>query len=349
VTLNATSNPPSNNPTRCFTGGTESCQMEWFESGFVITVPDHISDTVQPGTVAAVRSDDDTQACTPGFSNETRTVGFWSGYVNPGAGTLPVAVNSTAVSASSPGTGITLNFDANGVAPINVRYPDVGDVQLNARFDGSGEEAGLTMIGQERFITRPDTFTLDIPGNAAATGAGGPVFAIAAENFEINVQARNDSGNITPNFGRETPPESVALDNTLLAPGGANNPPLVGAFGPFGEDCDGNPTAAGTACGAFSWPEVGIIEITPRLDAAPYLTDTDNDNIIGEPSGPVGRFIPSHFNLSAGALSDRTDLSACSDPFTYIGELFGADWTLDARNASGVTTANYTNTFAKLS
>ena len=347
VTLDAVSDPLANGVTRCFTGGTETCQMEWLDTGFVIDAPNHVSATEpEPtGTVAAVRTDDENQSCAAAFGNESREVGFWSNYLNPSSGTLPVSVNGIAISGSSPGTGVVLDFNSNGVAPIEILYNDVGSVLLNARFEGNGDEAGLVLTGQDSFIARPATFTLDIPGIPAATNSSGPVFGTAGNAFEISAQSRNAVGNITPNFGQESTSEGVSLETDLIAPTGGNIPGLVGGFGAFGEDCDGNSAAAGTACGDFSWPEVGIIEITPRLASGAYLGTAD---VVGDETGPVGRFIPSHFNLSANALTDRVELTDCTDNFTYIGELFGADWTLDARNAGGVTTANYEGAFAKL-
>ena len=108
VTLDAAADPPANNPTRCFFGGTETCQMEWLDTGFVIDAPNHVSATEPNGTVAAVRTDDEDQTCAAAFGNESREVGFWSNYLNPSTGTLPVAVNGIGISESSPGTGVVL-------------------------------------------------------------------------------------------------------------------------------------------------------------------------------------------------------------------------------------------------
>lgn len=345
VTLDAAADPPANEQTRCFAGGTETCRMEWLDTGFVIDAPDHVSATTQPTTIAAVRTDDENQTCAAAFGGESRTVAFWSDYLNPDTGTLAVLIDGTPIPGTAPGTGIDLDFDPNGVATVDLRYDDVGSVLVNARFQGSGDEADLVLTGQDAFIARPATFTLEIPGNPAASDASGPVFATAGIDFEVLTRARNAAGAVTPNFGRESTPEGVVLDTGLVTPIGGNAPGLNGSFGVFGDDCDGNPAAGGTACGAFSWPEVGIIEATPRLASGAYLGTAD---VVGDASGPIGRFIPSHFNLSAGALTDRVELDDCDAEFTYIGELFGADWTLDARNAGGVTTANYEGAFARL-
>lgn len=345
VVLDAESDPAADYPTRCFTGGAETCSMEWFETGFLIDVADHVAGSMQQATIAAVRTDDQTRRCTARFANETRTVGLWSEYLNPGTGTERVFLDGTPLADASPGTGVALSFDGQGVASVTVSYDDAGGMLFGARFEGTGEEAGLVMTGQDPFVTRPATFALTVPSNPAATDASGSAFVAAGSEFRVEVQARNANGGVTPNFGRESPPEGVRPEIALVAPAGGASPALLGDFGDFGEDCDGNTATAGSACGRFAWPEVGIVEITPRLASGAYLGTED---VVGPASEPVGRFIPAHFTLTAGNLTDRIRLSGCSTSFTYFGEPLGADWTLEARNAAGVTTANYEGAFARL-
>lgn len=349
VTLDAVAlNPATSNPTRCFSGGGETdCEMEFLESGFLIDIPDHVADSSVTGTIAAVRSDPaDPQQCVPGFDNETREVDFWSAYIDPASGGLQVSIDGSAIPAGSPGAARSLSFDGSGEATFSLRYPDVGDVGINARFEGSGDEAGLIMVGSDNFIARPAGFALTVPGNPAANGAAGDVFTTAGSDFEVEVAALNASGDVTPNFGRESTPEDVAVDNDLVAPAGGASPALDGSFGPFGSDCDGGAATSGTACGEFSWPEVGIISITPRLASGAYLGTAD---VVGAELDHVGRFIPDRFELGTATLNDRAALSGCtSSSFTYIGERFDVDFTLYARNALGTTTQNYEADFAFL-
>src|SRR5699024_4856713 len=138
------------------------------------------------------------------------------------------------------------------------------------------------------------------------------------------VASRNASNGITPNFGRESTPEGVDLDVGLVAPSGGLAPGLSGGFGSFGTDCDGHSAAAGTACGEFFWPEVGIISLEPRLKSGAYLGTVD---VVGSQVDHVGRFIPDHFELVSGKIVDRAGLSGCGgSPFTYIGERFDVDF-----------------------
>jgi MSHA biogenesis protein MshQ len=346
VTLGAGSTSPTpTNATRCFIGVTETCSMEFFESGFIFDVPNHISDTIQNVTVSAVRTSDNSQTCAPAFTG-TKDVKFWTAYSNPNTGTLQASVNGGSVPTSEPASpNTTLSFDANAQVTISVQYPDVGQLQLLMRLDGTGAETGLVMLGNDLFIARPDHFTLNIPGNPAAADANGGVFVRAGEDFEITVEARNASGDITPNFGRETVPESVDLTRTLVAPAGGNNPAVAGSFGTFGEDCAGDPAAGGTACGEFNWPEVGIITLTPELASGAYLGTGD---VVGNVSANIGRFIPHHFSVT----QNTPEFEAACDSFTYIGQRFEYSTppvlTVTARSAADGVTQNYTAAFFKM-
>ncbi|WP_376690386.1 DUF6701 domain-containing protein [Wenzhouxiangella sp. EGI_FJ10409] len=353
VTLDAASDPAATNPTRCFVGTAETCELEIFDAGFRIEVPDHMADTSVTGTVAAIKGDPaDPQQCVPGFQDEEKDVELWSGYLNPGSGTTQVAINGSAIPNGSPGSLQTLSFDIDGVSPIEVRYPDVGRMQLNARYEGTDQEAGLVMTGNDHFTTRPAAFDLAIPGNPAATGPGDEAFIASGVDFEIEVEALNASGNVTPNFGRENQPESVDLITELVAPAGGEEPDITGSFGEFGLDCDGNPAAPGTACGKFNWTEVGIIKLTPQLaEVGGNRAYLDTEAVVGSAVDHVGRFIPHHFEISGGEIIDRAGLEAlteCSSDFTYVGERFDARFTVIARNLGGGTTLNYEADFAFL-
>ena len=345
VTLDAASNPAA--PIRCFVGATESCTMEWAEAGFLIEAPDHVSATTANGVIRAVRSDDDAQACVPAFGDVSRQLDLWSQYVNPSDGLLGVSVNGSAIASASPGSAVTLDFDSAGAAPFTVSYPDVGQMRLHARYLGNEEEdAGLEMLGQGDFVVRPAGFAVEAVGNPEATSASGPVFRNAGQPFEIIVSALNVTGTVTPNFGREAPPEAVTLDSELVAPVDGANPGLNGSLNAFGAPCSEHIGAPGTACGSeFRFGEVGIIRLQPRLASGAYLGTA---NAVGDWSGNIGRFIPSHFHLSGATLTDRAMLDDCSDDFTYLGEWMAAEFSLLARSASDGLTVNYTGDFARL-
>lgn len=342
--------PNATNPPKCFVGPTEQadCRLTFHDSGFIFDVPDHVADIEQDLVIAAVRKDLETEQCVPGLQNVTRNIAFWSEYLDPDSGTLPVQTNNTSIAGSSPGTSLNLGFDTNGEAHIKVRYEDVGQMMLTAYYQGSGDDAGLVMIGGDSFVTRPDHFMLTIPGNPAAADASEGVFKKASELFPIEVSAYNAGGNVTSNYGREALPETVKLTPILIAPAAQHNPPILGSFQPFGFNCDGS-SIPGFACGQFKWPEVGIISLSPDVGDGDYL---GSGNVTGNATGNIGRFVPDHFEVSI--LPDPPVFSETCLIYTYLGEPF--DWenvpelTIRAMNGADPPeiTENYEGAFWKL-
>lgn len=346
VTLAITaSNPPRRpfTPDRCFIGGVQqsNCSLNFADSGFVFDVPNHDADTPQSVLVSAVRRDDVTQACVPGFANVTRTVAFGSAWQNPSTGTLPVRVNATPVATGgSPTTPLSLAFDANGRATVSVQYADAGSVRLFARYTGSAAtgDVGLVMNGQDDFVARP-ILHLEItsPANPAATDATGGVFTVAGLDFATRVTARNVNNAVTPNFGRETSPgESVQLRSTLVAPAGGNHPAPVGSFGA---------ASNGVLTGNWRWDEVGIIGLAAHLVDNDYLGGGDLSRPPVAVLPRVGRFVPQRLAVSANT---PTFAASCAvGGFGYVGQEFGfataPQFTVTALTAQGGVAGNYVN------
>ncbi|MNC26059.1 hypothetical protein D3C75_741760 [compost metagenome] len=122
--------------------------------------------------ISAVKKDDATQQCVPGFASVSKPVSFWGSYVTPNANTFgsQVTIEGNSVStyaanvASPTGTVINVNFDSQGKATLkNVNYPDAGQMRLNARHDGSGDTAGLAMTGSDLFVSRPVGLCIKAP------------------------------------------------------------------------------------------------------------------------------------------------------------------------------------------
>ncbi len=129
------------------------------------------------------------------------------------------------------------------------------------------------------------------------------------------------------------------------------------------------PFVGGVATGTnFTWDEVGIITLMPRIADGTYQTAGD---VIGDrngnPSGPVGRFTLGKFALQNVSLDDRADLNICNNgvlvadgitacpfAFTYMGEQADVNFTLVPKSLSGAVVHNYVdsataaNDFAKL-
>lgn len=341
---------------RCYDSGVEGdCNIIFYESGFIYDVPDLTSCQTSPNiAIQAVRSDTTSQTCVAdgGFANTSKTVQFWGSYLNPTTGTSQVNVGGTNIATGSPGTGIPISFDDNAAATFTVNYPDVGQVQLNARYDGVGaEEAGLIMRGGDTFISRPVglcVYSDDSNADCASGNGACSVFKKVDEAFNLKVkgvcwEAVGDTnfcnGNpTTPNY-QET---GISIVQNLVAP-----------------------TGAGASSGSIG---VGLIDINAADDGEHVISNQTISEVgvftfsatapdyFGIPipaatSDNIGRFTPNHFATTIvghGALQD-----SCSG-FTYTGQKFTYTDTdrpqmrISAVRASGGITLNYRDDFVKL-
>lgn len=348
VTIGVSGSTPTTKPfstTLCKSGnGTPSvaaCTLNFADSGFFFDVPDTYSNQPQTVTIKAVKKSDVTKQCVPGFASQTKSVKFWSSYISPTSNPYnsQMSVNSSAIGASQgAATPVSLAFDAQGQSTMTVKYPDAGKVQLDARYDGSGSEAGLTMLGSDQFVARPVGLCITPPqGVCAAGNASCPVFKKAGETFQVDIKAMawesaNDgdicAGNqTTPNFVLS----GIGLGSTLVAPSPGTNA-TVGTT-------TYNHVAATNSLNSVNQTvsEVGVF----RMTATPPTSNYFGYTIPSAQSQPVGRFIPADFELVSGDI-----VPACS-VFSYMGQPFGVTLDIIARNVAGGQTRNYTGDFAK--
>ncbi|MCD6581003.1 MAG: hypothetical protein J7K90_04305, partial [Desulfuromusa sp.] len=302
----------------------------------------------------AVRIDDTTQTCIAdgGFASTNKTVNLWSTYTNPATGTEQISLNGTNVATSSPGTGISLNFDANATANFTVNYPDAGQMQLDARYDGVGtEEAGLVMLGADSFIVRPVglcVYSDDANADCAVGNGSCSVFKRVDEIFNLKVkgvcwESSGDtdfcSGNsTTQNFQLN----SIPITHNLTAP-----------------------TTAGVSAGNIGTSSIDIsaadngehvINDQTVSEVGVYTFTATPPNYFGAPlpvatSANIGRFSPDHFITSItnnGVFQD-----ACTG-FTYSGQTFTynppnfPEMLITATGSAGNTIVNYRDGFVKL-
>lgn len=343
VTMSATgTTPAAANAATCNFGGATDCKFTASDSALVFSVPNHFSDASQGFTVAAVKSDN-TQQCVPAFKSVSKTVNFSCSYLDPSSGTLAARVGGTALNAAgnanaacdAGGKNVTLSFDTNGVATTALQYADAGKLTLNAKYTGSGADAGLTMLGSSSFIAAPSGFS--VTGLSFAPSSA----YIAGRFFTATVTALNSSGNATPNFGREATPQAASLSFTRRSPtGGASS---NGSF-----SCGATCTLSGFSGGAvtnatLAWSEVGTGDLT-----ASFLNPIGNFGYLGTgvaatgPSpasgstgtaGAAGPFRPDHFMVTV------TNACTTSTPFTYSGQPMAI--TVTARSFGKTTTVNY--------
>ncbi|MEI7456479.1 MAG: DUF6701 domain-containing protein [Nitrosomonadales bacterium] len=256
---------------------------------------------------------------------------------------------------------ISLNFNANSLAPFTLSYPDVGSITLYLRYTPS------SIISESiPFVVKPAGFVVSNikrvrdnfanPGAANATGTG---FIKSGEAFSVTVTAVNALGAATPNYGHEVTPEHVKLSTALVSPVGGNNIAITCSDPTSLTACDMTgvefPTfgafTGGVAVGNnFAWDEVGVITVTPHVGDSDYLGVGE---VVGTTSGNIGRFTLAKFALQNPLLDNRTDicnggllnaniLIPCP-AYTYMGEQIDASFILVPVSMDGVPSQNYQN------
>ncbi|MFB2865420.1 DUF6701 domain-containing protein [Aeromonas sp. MdU4] len=348
VTIGVSSSTPTTKPfstTLCKAGAAApsaaACTLNFADSGFFFDVPDTYSNQPQTVTIKAVKKSDVTKQCVPGFASQTKSVKFWSSYITPTSNPYnsKMSVNNSVLGTSQgAATPVSLAFDAQGQSTITVNYPDAGKVQLDARYDGTGSEAGLVMLGADQFVARPVGLCITpSQGVCMAGDSSCPVFKKTGEAFQVDIKAMawesaNDgdicAGNqTTPNFVLS----GIGLGSALVAPTPGTNAVLGTTTYNHG--------AAANSLNSVSQTvnEVGVFKMTATPPASGYFGYT----IPSAQSQPVGRFIPTDFNLVSG------DIAPACIVFSYMGQPFDVSLDVQARNQSGGVTQNYKGNFAK--
>lgn len=315
--------PGTNTPTSCNVTVSQST------SGFGITFP------ATSQTACDDSGDVTIKACKSGYTSTSKSLRFSYSYTDPSSGTqgLTASTNvwtsSTAIAQTSAGTtAMDVLFDANSTTKIRLKYADVGKLTLNV----SDTNVSPNVTGSKTFIVRPASFAItgvtDMAGtnNPAAADATGGKFVAAGASFKVTAEARNNCSPaaVTKNFGKESTPEGIQLSASLVAGLGlTNNPALVT------ETNFAFSNGAGTA--VVNWPEVGIIQLTPRLKSGAYMGTAD---VLGASYGSnVGRFYADHF--------DVTLTQGCGvGGFTYDKQPFPTT-TLIAKAKNGSMLQNY--------
>ncbi|MDZ7661486.1 LamG domain-containing protein [Thiohalophilus sp.] len=342
VTLGvASSSPSADFPPVCVNtaDGTDSCELTFHDTGFLIDVPAQTScETSTSLTLSAVRkSTTNPERCVPAFSSTTKNLKIWANYSDPASGTQNVtlthATNDYTLPDAEPGTpNVPVQFDANADAIYNLTYPDAGRLTLNAKYEGSGDDAGLTMIGNDTYVTKPAKFYVysdDANADCAAGDATCSAFTSAGTSFNLKVRAACSDNSVTPNFQLD----NISLGHNLVAPGGGDSGSInVTSFDisdtDNGEHLIDNQTIS----------EVGVFTFTTSLGTGvDYFGETSIGSTADNTSDNIGRFTPHHFDVTA--------TEACNGTFTYSGQPFTV--TLDSLNLGGNPTRNYRDGFVR--
>lgn len=341
-----------------------NCVVNFVDSGFIVTVPNAYANQTVQGTIKAVRKDDDSQQCVPGFQNVQKPVSFWSNYLSPNGGqgfsALSVGVNSVTVGQSSnTATPVMLNFNQNGEASINVSYREAGSLALHARFNGSGDEQDLQLTGETSFIRVPRALVLSAnhtynpahpDGKCPAADINCDVFARADENFDLNIKAVGaapmEDNDFTNNLGVTNYQQAnIELLHTLIEPS-------TGVPGNLGKAEYSHKMGSLTTV-PQKVSEVGVFDFSLNAPTT-YLgldlaNESENENlpIAVVSTGPIGRFIPAYFDVSPMTVALEAACSAGAQPFTYLGQSFGyasnspLGLYLQPKSGGGTDTLNY--------
>lgn len=387
VVIGETTSLPATRPLTQRVCSTSGCRITFSDSGFLLNVPHMVAGKPVAATIQAVRKADNAAVCVPGFANVTRTVGFNAVYDSPATGTRAVVVNGVSVvtapaspPSTTPPTGVSLSFDANGRATPNlqVRYDDAGRMTLAASYTDTTANPGSSghrMVGSTQFIARPVGLCVysDTANSECVAGdASCSKFVAAGDPFRLRVggvawQSDNDSdlctGNLrTPNYQQVGMPlqPAIVLSHALIAPSGGS----PGSLGETAFDI----VAADAGEKIFttqSISEVGVFTITATPPTS-YLGgpgvgnsdgSVDNSREVVSTSANIGRFYPASFLL------DDPSVSPACNKFTYAGlvgkvgpplqlaktgQPFSVSGGLSARNRAGDVTTNYVGSFVKL-
>jgi len=342
VTIGVSSSTPAFvNPTLCRAGGgapsTAACALNFADSGFLFDVTDTLANKPQQVMMRAVKKDNASQQCVPGFANVSKTIAFSGSYVSPASNAFASKIKVNGQDAMA-GSSQSLAFDSQGATQLTVNYPDAGQVQLNVRHDGSGETAGLVMTGADQFVARPVGLCIIPQTTCAAGDASCPLFKKTGEGFSFSIggaawQVDNDtdlcSGNLaTPNFALA----NIALGSQLVAP-------IPGTQASVGTLSYNHVNTASNNLNVVnqSVNEVGVFRLTATPPSGGYFGYT----IPAASSVPVGRFVPWDFNLVSGTVTP-----ACG-VFSYMNQPFGVKLQVQARNQQGGITQNYRDAFAR--
>jgi MSHA biogenesis protein MshQ len=180
-------NPTATNGFECLNTATNSnsCDIIFYDAGFIFDIPNDYSCKEQTDVlIKAVRKDDQTQRCVPGFQDKTIPVDFSFSYINPNTnsvGTLP-KINNTDLNAT-----IDLDFDSNGESHFDYLYNDAGQILITASYDNATHKA----VGNDNVTSKPYGFYVysTTPNSDANNGSNSSVFVKSGEDFNLTTSA----------------------------------------------------------------------------------------------------------------------------------------------------------------
>jgi MSHA biogenesis protein MshQ len=328
------------NPTTCWRSGDAApganCQVDVARAAYTLslgTAGGYTSEAPQTLTVTALQQSDN-GSCVPLFKNVQRSAAFSCAYSNPSTGTAPVRLNNVVLRGQATGSAcdgggpsIALHFNADGVATLPLQYADAGKVTVTINDTGAGSPgtASVTPV----FV--PAKFQIALPG--------GPY--VAGQGFKPTVTALNASNNPTPNFGRESPGESVKLEAAACKPNTGNGQIHTSA------QIDG-----GVETFDATWSETGTIDLVASLQSGSYLGSkmaplgATTNTMAPDCSGAAGPFSPAYFTVDVDPTWQRKATTTAGTSLQYYSGEPAIKLTVTARNLQNGVTQNYTGSYA---
>ncbi|WP_202983563.1 DUF6701 domain-containing protein [Ferrimonas lipolytica] len=334
--------------------GDDSCVINFAESGWSLQAQSHVQGCATQNNglqLKAVRtSASDSKVCEPFFSEQGVSV-LWT--IDPiipinrkGDPEFSIQANEITEYQGNPalGTALLVSFDSNGIANLNYKYTDVGQLNLRAYYQESNQGVNQQLNGYVTLNFMPAGFEIAAEAHCINGDSSCNVFKQAGESFELNIAAKCSAdgdprnGSVAKNFRHD----GIDFTSSLLSPlpGKANNWEKSVAFTQATIDNDGSVTVS-----AFS-SEVGVFNWQPKQSAdISYLSGT-----IAKESYytlPIGRFTPAYLRV--------TQNSPALEPFcgsmSYLGQPRGfasglaPSLTIEGFSRNDAETENYSGDY----
>jgi len=366
-----TSSTPSANLS-CYVGNTSvNCETAFSDTGLRFSNSDGSAPVDFQHQIAGqvltdkvylqpIKTNSVTGACQSVYQNKTKAIEFQLACSDPGTCqadntgmtfTLDDRASTNKIIAklaSGNFTSVDLDFNASGVAEVkNIKYMDAGKIKLNVRAQLQSSTDHMSGSSNE-FIFRPDRYQVNINdgghilGEASyAANANHSKYRKTGEDFTVQVKALNQAGNVTLNYDDVATTASmgnVSFSPTLQAPLGGQ----VGSLSATSFTFDnGVSHMGGNNYVTLNWDQVGILQLDANLNALDYMgwsradADTSDELNISGSENNIGRFVPAQFELTGQGVTP-----GCDD-FTYMGQGFSLNYTVQAQNHNSVKMQNY--------
>jgi MSHA biogenesis protein MshQ len=333
ITLSATSTPAATNSVVCV----PDCDLNFSDSGFILSLSDHQSCTTPNLIIQAVQLSATGNSCAPAYSGD-QSVNVAFNYKNPVTGSRIPILNLSNMAAANVTQNRTINFDATASSTLSFQYNDAGQVDVTV---SDGADNGLVSKTVSPIVSPAKLLISTSDANNACTGpnySNCSAFKVAgtgdtASEFALDISGACSDNSVTPNFQLNT----IVLSSNLVAPD-----PATGANASLGTN-SADITTDGTVTVTQTISEVGAFSITAT---PPRYLGLPSNAIPTATSSTIGRFTPHHFAITS---PDNGMLAAsCSGSFTYIGQEFGysdaPSFIIEAQNTLNVPTVNYQGT-----